>query len=118
MASTPWHGKPSEPPPGPRVAGIDPGTVSIDVCALAGGAVLLDFSFRTGELARDPSPLVDALVAHGPFDLVLGPAGYGLPLVPGEQVGERELALIVLMREDAPHDRVGGGGPGPVARAR
>ena len=31
--------------PGPRVAGIDPGTVSIDLCALDGGEVLLDESF-------------------------------------------------------------------------
>jgi predicted butyrate kinase (DUF1464 family) len=117
MASTPWHGKPSEPPTGPRVAGIDPGTVSIDVCALAGGAVLLDFSFRTGELARDPSPLVDALVAHGPFDLVLGPAGYGLPLVPGEQVGERELALMLLVRGDERGTRAGIGGMRALIRA-
>ena len=81
---------------GPRVAGIDPGTVSFDVCALDGGEVILERSFRTADVGVDPAPLVDALVAHGPFELVLGPAGYGLPLVPGDQVGERELALIVL----------------------
>ena len=63
--------------PGPRVAGIDPGTVSIDVCALDGGEVLLDQSFRSVDLALDPAPLVDALVAHRPLDLVLGPAATG-----------------------------------------
>jgi predicted butyrate kinase (DUF1464 family) len=86
--------------PGPRVAGVDPGTVSIDVCALDGGEVLLDRSFRSADLALDPAPLVDALVAHRPLDLVLGPAGYGLPLVPGERVGERELSLMLLLRSD------------------
>ena len=100
MASTPWPKRSSESSPGPRVAGVDPGTVSIDVCALDGGEVLLDQSFRSADLALDPAPLVDALVAQGPFDLVLGPAGYGLPLVPGERVGERELALMLLLRSD------------------
>jgi predicted butyrate kinase (DUF1464 family) len=73
---------------GPRMAGIDPGTVSFDVCALHAGEVVLERSFATADVGADPAPLVEALVAHGPFELVLGPAGYGLPLVPGDQVGE------------------------------
>jgi predicted butyrate kinase (DUF1464 family) len=95
---------------GPRVAGVDPGTVSFDVCALDRGEVILERSFRTDEVSADPAPLVEALVDHGPFDLVLGPAGYGLPLVPVEQVGEHELALMLLLRHDEPHGRVGVGG--------
>src|SRR5688500_19521478 len=100
MASTPSPARSSESPPGPRVAGIDPGTVSTDVCALDGGEVVLDKSFRSADLALDPARLVDALVAHRPLDLVLGPAGYGLPLVPGERVGELELGLMLLLRSD------------------
>ena len=103
--------------PGPRVAGVDPGTVSIDVCALDGGEVLLDRSFRSADLALDPAPLVDVLVAHRPFDLVLGPAGYGLPLVPGERVGERELALMLLLRSDQAGARAGIGGMRAMIRA-
>jgi predicted butyrate kinase (DUF1464 family) len=103
--------------PGPRVAGVDPGTVSIDVCALDGGEVLLDLSFRSADLALDPAPLVDALVAHHPLDLVLGPAGYGLPLVPGERVGERELALMLLLRSDEAGARAGIGGMRALIRA-
>jgi predicted butyrate kinase (DUF1464 family) len=95
---------------GPRVAGVDPGTVSIDLCALAGGEVLFERSFRSADLALDPGALVDALVGHGPFDLVLGPAGYGLPLVPGERVGERELALMMLLRSDEAGSAAGIGG--------
>jgi predicted butyrate kinase (DUF1464 family) len=103
--------------PGPRVAGVDPGTVSIDVCALDGGEVLLDESFRSADLALDPAPLVDALVAHRPFDLVLGPAGYGLPLVPGDRVGDRELALMLLLRSDEARARAGIGGMRAMIRA-
>ena len=102
---------------GPRVAGVDPGTVSFDVCALDGGEVVLERSFRTVDVGADPALLVEALVDHGPFELVLGPAGYGLPLVPVEQVGERELALMLLLREDEPHGRVGVGGMRSIVRA-
>jgi predicted butyrate kinase (DUF1464 family) len=103
--------------PGPRVAGIDPGTVSIDVCALDDGEVLLEQGFRSADLAHDPAALVDALVARRPFDLVLGPAGYGLPLVPGERVGDRELALMLLLRSDEAGAQAGIGGLRAMIRA-
>jgi predicted butyrate kinase (DUF1464 family) len=69
------------------------------------------------DVGADPAPLVEALVDHGPFDLVLGPAGYGLPLVSVKQVGERELALMLLLREDEPHGRVGVEGMRAIMRA-
>ena len=99
------------------MAGVDPGTVSIDVCALDGGEVLFDQSFRSADLARDPAPLVDALVAHRPLDLVLGPAGYGLPLVPGERVGDRDLGLMLLLRSDEARADTGIGGMRALIRA-
>jgi predicted butyrate kinase (DUF1464 family) len=99
------------------VAGIDPGTVSIDVCALDGGDVLLEESFRSADLAVEPAPLADVLVAHRPFDIVLGPAGYGLPLVPGELVGERELGLMRLLRRDQAGIDAGIGGMRTMIRA-
>ena len=85
-----------------RVAGVDPGTVSFDVCVLDDGEVILERSFSTEAVGADPAPLVETLTGHGPYDLVLGPAGYGLPLVPAERVGERELELMVLLRADEP----------------
>jgi predicted butyrate kinase (DUF1464 family) len=100
-----------------RVAGVDPGTVSFDVCVLDDGDVILERSFRTVEVGADPELLVKTLADVGPFELVLGPAGYGLPLVPAEQVGERELALMLLLREDEPHARVGVGGMRSIVRA-
>jgi predicted butyrate kinase (DUF1464 family) len=102
---------------GPRVAGIDPGTVSFDVCALEGGEIVLERSFLTAEVGADPGLLVAALADHSPFDLVVGPAGYGLPLVPVEQVGDRELALMMLVREDEAHGPVGVGGMRSIVRA-
>ena len=102
---------------GPRVAGVDPGTLSFDVCALDGGEVVLERTFRSADVGTDPALLVQALVEHGPFELIVGPAGYGLPLVPAERIGEHELALMVLLREDEPHGRVGVGGMRSIVRA-
>jgi predicted butyrate kinase (DUF1464 family) len=100
-----------------RVAGVDPGTVSFDVCVLDGGEVSLERSLRTVDVGADPRLLVDALRDHGPFELVLGPAGYGLPLVPVAEVGERELALMLLLREDEPPGHVGVGGMRSIVRS-
>ena len=100
-----------------RVAGVDPGTVSFDVCALEDGEVILELCFRTADVGADPQLLVTALADVGPFELVLGPAGYGLPLVPVAEVGERELALMLLLREDEPHGPVGVGGMRSIVRS-
>ena len=48
---------------------------------------------------------------------MLGPAGYGLPLVPAAEVGERELALMVLKRADEPVARPGVAGMRSIVRA-
>src|SRR5438445_536771 len=64
----------------PRVIGIDPGTVSIDLCGLDQGRVFLDRSWPTAEALADPARFILELEAAGPLDLVAGPSGYGLPL--------------------------------------
>jgi predicted butyrate kinase (DUF1464 family) len=48
---------------------------------------------------------------------VLGPAGYGLPLVPAAEVGERELALMVLKRAADAEARAGIAGMRSIVRA-
>jgi predicted butyrate kinase (DUF1464 family) len=90
----------------PRVVGIDPGSVSLGLCGLDDGAIFLEWSAATAELAAHPERLVEVLRAASPLDLIVGPSGYGLPLVRIEALGERELALMLL-----PPPR-GGGIPG------
>ena len=60
--------------------GIDPGTISIDVCALDDGALVLDRSIPTAEALADPAAFARMLRALN-ADLIAGPSGYGLPLV-------------------------------------
>lgn len=94
----------------PRVAGVDPGTVSFDLCVLQDGEPVVEQVFETGALSEDSGPLLEALDRFGPYDLVYGPSGYGLPLVPAAEVGERELAEMVLIRPDETHLNTGVGG--------
>lgn len=84
----------------PRVAGLDPGTVSFDLCVLEDGRPVLEMAFETGALADDPARLLDELRRHGPYDLVYGPSGYGLPLVAAADVDETALSQMVLVRAD------------------
>jgi len=101
----------------PRVAGVDPGTVSFDLCVLHDGEPVVEQVFATGPLSRDSAPLLDALARHGPYDLVYGPSGYGLPLVAAADVGERELAEMVLVRPDEARADAGVGGMRSLSRA-
>jgi predicted butyrate kinase (DUF1464 family) len=80
----------------PRVVGIDPGTVSIDLCGLQDGRLFLDQSFPTGDALADPSTLVKLLEAHAPLDLVVGPSGYGLPLTAARDLTEIDYKLAYL----------------------
>ncbi|HWW88738.1 MAG TPA: DUF1464 family protein, partial [Vicinamibacterales bacterium] len=59
-----------------RVIGIDPGTVSIDLCGLAGSSVFLDESLPTVEALANPQSIVSMVTEAMPLDLVAGPSGY------------------------------------------
>jgi predicted butyrate kinase (DUF1464 family) len=96
-----------------RVAGIDPGTVTLDACGLEDGRVFLDASWPTADLMADPRPLLDVLLGAGPIDLIAGPSGYGLPLCRARDVSEDDLRLAFL----APAGETGGiGGLRALAR--
>ena len=86
----------------PRVIGIDPGTLSVDVCGLDDGHVFLDRSLPTSEALADPSVLVgmlDAAHRSAPLDLVVGPSGYGLPITRARDLTETDLRLACLAAE-------------------
>jgi predicted butyrate kinase (DUF1464 family) len=97
-----------------RVIGIDPGTVSIDLCGLADGRVFLDRSRPTAEALADPAGFVAELEAAGPLDLVAGPSGYGLPLIRVQDATEEDLRLAFLA---APGETGGIGGLRNLVRA-
>jgi predicted butyrate kinase (DUF1464 family) len=86
----------------PRVIGIDPGTVSIDLCGLDEGRVFLDRSLATADALADPSALIrlmDDAQAAAPLDLIAGPSGYGLPLTAAGDLSDADLRLACLAAE-------------------
>ncbi len=99
--------------PTPRVLGIDPGTVSIDLCGLAGEEVWLDRSYPTREALADPAAFLALLEEGGRPDVIAGPSGYGLPLRAAAETSEADLRLALL---SAPDDTGGLGGLGRLMR--
>ncbi|MGD2177596.1 MAG: DUF1464 family protein [Anaerolineae bacterium] len=97
-----------------RAIGIDPGTVSFDLCGLEHGHLFLDESIRTSDVASDPRRLVDLLQRMGPVDLIIGPSGYGLPWVNVQEMGPKEKGLLLLNREQSPTEATIIGGLGRV----
>ncbi len=98
----------------PRVVGIDPGTVSIDLCGLDDGQPFLERSLPTATALADPAGFVALLEAAGPLDLVAGPSGYGLPVRRVQEATEEDLRLAFLA---APGESGGIGGLGALVRA-
>lgn len=83
----------------PRVIGIDPGTVSIDVCGIDGGRLFLDESYSTRLALTDPMFIVRQLESYAPLDLIAGPSGYGLPLRRARDLTETDIRLAFLAAE-------------------
>ena len=98
----------------PRVVGIDPGTVSIDLCGLDDGQPFLERSLPTAAALADPAGFVALLEAAEPLDLVAGPSGYGLPVRRVQEATEEDLRLAFLA---APGESGGIAGLGALVRA-
>lgn len=98
----------------PRVLGIDPGTISLDICALDDGRVFVDQSIPTADALADPAFLPQLIESVGPLDLVAGPSGYGLPLVASHDLTEADVRLACLA---APGESGGLGGLAAVMRS-
>jgi predicted butyrate kinase (DUF1464 family) len=88
----------------PRVIGIDPGTISLDLCGLDDGRLFLDESIPTADALANPGLILGILDRASPLDLVAGPSGYGLPLVDVRELTDSDLRLACL----APRGASGG----------
>jgi len=58
-----------------RVIGIDPGTLSIDLCGIDDGTLFLDATIATTDALADPAAFVARLMAHAPRGVIVGPSG-------------------------------------------
>jgi predicted butyrate kinase (DUF1464 family) len=93
-----------------RAIGIDPGTVSFDVCGRDGDELFLDATYLTSDVRDDPGSLVEVLRAAGPVDLIVGPSGYGRPWPDVRDLGPEDLEMLVLADAgDGPRGTIIGG---------
>jgi predicted butyrate kinase (DUF1464 family) len=81
------------------------------------GEVVSERSFASGDPIHGPETIIAALRAHGPLDLVMGPAGYGTPLRRGDELSEHDLAMMLLVRSDEARRDVGVAGLRTLIRA-
>lgn len=78
--------------------GIDPGTRSFDVAAVEKGRLVAARSIPTERLARGEHEGLVAFVRELDPDIVLGPSGYGTPLVCNEDIRDpRTFAERILL---------------------
>jgi predicted butyrate kinase (DUF1464 family) len=96
-----------------RVVGIDPGTVSIDICGIADGRLYLDRSWPSEQALANPGSVIELLTESGIPDLIAGPSGYGLPLQRAAEATDADLRLAFLA---APDEAGGLGGLRSFAR--
>lgn len=78
-----------------RAVGIDPGTGSFDFFGMDGDKVILDTTVPVPQVAENPKILLEVLRGVMPLDIIVGPSGYGIPVTPVKDMGERELNLMV-----------------------
>jgi predicted butyrate kinase (DUF1464 family) len=83
-----------------RVAGTDPGTSSLDVLILEDGAVADQTRFSPKQLHANADAPTQWLIDRGPYDLIAGPSGYGLPLKRAAACTAADLDLMALVRPD------------------
>jgi predicted butyrate kinase (DUF1464 family) len=79
-----------------RAIGIDPGTLSFDVCGLDGERLFMDRTIPTPDLLANPQILLNLLQSSGPVDVIVGPSGYGLPWVKAQDLTPKEIDLLIL----------------------
>ncbi|MCE8429348.1 MAG: DUF1464 family protein [Candidatus Methanoperedens sp.] len=81
-----------------RVIGIDPGTKSFDFCGLEDDKIILDISVSTKDIMRDPD-LISNIIMDSNIDLAVGPSGFGIPVKRIEDIGEKDMFLMSLIRK-------------------
>jgi predicted butyrate kinase (DUF1464 family) len=78
-----------------RAIGIDPGTGSFDFFGMDDQQILIDESVQVQTIAENPVVLLEYIRKLLPLDVIVGPSGYGLPVISIKDMDERQLNLMV-----------------------
>jgi len=81
-----------------RILGIDPGTVSFDLCLLEDREVRYEESIPSSVVAERPEDMAEKCLSLEP-NVIIAPSGYGLPNRRLSEISEREMFELTLVRE-------------------
>jgi len=81
-----------------RILGIDPGTVSFDLCLLDDDKITFEDSIPSGVVAESPENLAEKCLRLKP-KAIIAPSGYGLPNRHFSELSQREMFELTLVRE-------------------
>jgi predicted butyrate kinase (DUF1464 family) len=85
-----------------RILGIDPGTVSFDLCLFEDREIKFEESIPSSVVAERPEDMVEKCLSIE-SNAIIAPSGYGLPNRRLSEISEREMFELTLVREE---DRV------------
>jgi len=85
-----------------RILGIDPGTVSFDLCLFEDREIKFEESIPSSVVAERPEDMVEKCLSME-SNAIIAPSGYGLPNRRLSEISEREMFELTLVREE---DRV------------
>lgn len=81
-----------------RILGVDPGTVSFDLCLLDNDRVTFEDSIPSSVVAERPEDLAEKCLSLKP-GVIIAPSGYGLPNRRFSELSPREMFELTLVRE-------------------
>ena len=81
-----------------KILGIDPGTVSFDLCLLDDDRIAFEDSLPSSEVAEKPEELAARCLRLEPT-VIIAPSGYGLPNRHLHELTAKEMFEITLVRE-------------------
>jgi predicted butyrate kinase (DUF1464 family) len=81
-----------------KILGIDPGTVSFDLCLLDDDKVIFEDSIPSTVVAERPEDLAEKCLSLKP-GAIIAPSGMGLPNRHFNELSQRELFELTLVRE-------------------
>ena len=81
-----------------RILGIDPGTVSFDLCLLEDKEVRFEESIPSSVIAERPEDMAEKCLSLE-SNVIIAPSGYGLPNRKLSEISEREMFELTLVRE-------------------
>jgi len=82
--------------------GIDPGTKSMDVFGFDDETdeVIIDLAIPRVEVTQNPEIVLDAIrEIEGEIDVIVGPSGYGLPMVKASDAADTEINAATFITE-------------------